>query len=753
VAHPVFDASKYPLDRAEARGLFDALRVTVTDPARIELLYRFCGPDLQPLPPKAPADLMWNAALDGLAAGRKLRIFCGLVREDKSLAALRGAIDAVVNASEAPVNHLPLRPAVFIGRDEELAELRTRVGQPGAVVHIAEMAGRGKTALALEFAHRCQSEFERVYWLSCQSGSLAVITAELARLLGLPLEGDTAEITRRLRELLAAKRCLLVLDNVEVEAPGELIPGGAASVIITTRQRNLKFLRLRRPLELPVFTEAQCFTFFLDQLGKAHVSRHEEECSQLFARLGYLPLAVGLAASLIREDPRYTISSLVKKDLPDDVIALIREAIGALDENPQKLLAAMAACAREGFGLDLAAEIAQLDEEAAMGALAAAMGRSLVEELDRDERRYQLHALVRRTAGGEALGRRHADAMLRRFEQWEANWKSCEQNLADFRVAFDWGIDNLGSGFNLGSLAYHGARLTDRIGRNGEAFDICQRMTGLAERTRDQWLLQVWAGNQAVILKAWGRLDEAMTLLKRQEEICVHIGDQEGLLRCYGHQGEILRAWGQLEDAMVLLQKQEAICLEVGNQDGLVRSYGYQAEILKAWERLDEAMVLLKKQEAIALQPGKRGYLSTCYGNQAVILKAWGRPDEAMELHKKEEAICVELGNRDGLQLSYGTQALILRDWGRLEEALELFRKKEVICLELGKRPSLGYCHWFGGLIEGALGNAEVGRKRLETALALFRELGMQWEIGKVEADLAEARGGLGMADAHGSGI
>jgi hypothetical protein len=32
-------------------------------------------------------------------------------------------------------------------------------------------------------------------------------------------------------------------------------------------------------------------------------------------------------------------------------------------------------------------------------------------------------------------------------------------------------------------------------------------------------------GNQAGILKAWGRLEEAMALLKKQEELCMELGE------------------------------------------------------------------------------------------------------------------------------------------------------------------------------------------------------------------------------------
>jgi len=182
------------------------------------------------------------------------------------------------------VNQLPVRPPIFVGREEQLASLRERLQQPGALVHVPAMPGIGKTTLALEFAHRYQQDFEAVYWLPCQSGSLSLIAGELARQLGLKLEGDLPEIVRELKHVCAGKRCLLILDNVEDGAPGDLISGGAASVLITTRRTNLPFLHSRQPLALPLFTEERCFDLFRHQLGQESVAQHEASASDcLFA--------------------------------------------------------------------------------------------------------------------------------------------------------------------------------------------------------------------------------------------------------------------------------------------------------------------------------------------------------------------------------------------------------------------------------------------------------------------------------------
>ena len=196
------------------------------------------------------------------------------------------------------LNPLPTRPPLFVGRESELADLRRRL-QPSKVVGLTGMPGRGKTTLALEFAHRYQADFESVYWLPCQSKSLPSITSELSRQLGLKFDRDINEIVSELKYECASKRCLLIFDNVEDETPGELIPGGGASVLATTRQPGLRFLWLHSGFPVELFTEEQCFELFRQVLGARDVAAHEADCRSLFTRIGRLPIAVSVLAGLI----------------------------------------------------------------------------------------------------------------------------------------------------------------------------------------------------------------------------------------------------------------------------------------------------------------------------------------------------------------------------------------------------------------------------------------------------------------------
>jgi tetratricopeptide (TPR) repeat protein len=684
-----------------------------------------------------------------------------------------------------PVVHLPQRPPLVIGREQEIEELRHRLREPGSVAHVVGLPGRGKSTLALEYAHRHQGDFEAVHWLPCQGRTLVQMAGELAWQLGLKLDGDLDFVLRQLNDHCASKRCLLVLDNVEDDTPVKLMPAGRSSVLITTRFINLPFLRFHKPLGLPLFTEEECLKLFREVIGKEGVERHEDEARLLFQRLGYLPIGISVAAALVREDVRYTIPGLAK-NLPTDAYALLREAVAALSPGAQTLIAAMAVCAPEGFRVALAAEVAELDVASSLDALQEIHSRSLVEELDRVERRYRLHALVREAAAApDSQRRKHGECVRKEFKGWETGRRQCEEDMADWGAALSWFLGQVGDdkAWSMANdLAYLGYSLTRRLGRLPEAQEICERMAQEAKAREDGWRLQGWYGNQALILELWGRLEEAMALFKKVEASNLELGNQQGLQRTYGHQGLILKAWGRLEEAMALHRKREAICLELGDQDGLQRTYGNQALIFRAWGRLDEAMALHRKQETICLELGNQEGLQQSYGNQAVILKdeghleeamalhakqeaiaqklgnrdslqriyanqalileAWGRLDEAMALIKRAEAICLELGDQDSLHIGYGNQASILRAWGRLDEAMALHRKQETICLELGNQEGLAHCYWDWGLLAREQHDSKTEKEKLEQALALFTELKMPHKIKAVQESLDETNPG-----------
>src|SRR6266566_3989044 len=92
--------------------------------------------------------------------------------------------------------NVPARNAIFIGREGLLERLRTSVQSSSVtVVHALHgMSGIGKTALAIEYAHRYAADYDLIWWVPSEEPvSVADRLAQLACTLGLAEATDPAD--------------------------------------------------------------------------------------------------------------------------------------------------------------------------------------------------------------------------------------------------------------------------------------------------------------------------------------------------------------------------------------------------------------------------------------------------------------------------------------------------------------------------------------------------------------------------------
>ncbi|HLJ87055.1 MAG TPA: NB-ARC domain-containing protein [Candidatus Angelobacter sp.] len=709
---------------------------------------------------------------------------------------------------QAALCYLPaFNPEAFVGRMENLHQLEEWTARSGMSLVSGE-PGSGKSTLALMFAWQAQQQrrFDAVVYQTCGRRSVEAIAADLADTLREHLAPDVMSMPadqklRAAKQWLNGRHSLFVLDDLWLEPVSsaqndrlgwrDLLPGPRVTIVFTSRQRNLPGVTAGKTLHIEAFTESECELAFEKHLGPEMAGRYGEALLEFARRVERLPIAVVVGADLLRRQLKplnvaqrgLTLEKL--RNEVHNVADLFQRAIASQGENEQKLLAAAAVCVAEGFWLPLAGQIAGLEVEEAEAAAEALVNSSLLQLKDRERQRFHLHSLLyeqlhRSAPSFRDLLEKHAQALGLLFQQWEARWKDCRECLAEIIPA----VRYLHS-FKKGDgnwLSYYGYATAQRVGELDAALRIEQENESLwrsAEGRENKDALQRSYGNQALILRDWGRLEEAMILHKKEEALCLELGNEDELQASYGNQAIILQLWGRLEDAMALHKKQEALSLELGNKDGLQASYGNQAIILQLWGRLEEAIALQKKQEDLCLELGNKDSLQRSYGSQAIVLKLWGRPEEAMALfkkaealseelgdkdslqrsygnqatilqawgrleeamafHKKEEDLCEELGNKDGLQASYINQARILRHWGRLEEAMTLLKRSETLSNELGNKRGIAHCSWSWGLLAREMKDQETARARLHAALEIFTELKMPRERDAVQDALDEA--------------
>ncbi|MFD5827597.1 BTAD domain-containing putative transcriptional regulator [Lentzea sp. NPDC060358] len=231
---------------------------------------------------------------------------------------------------------LPAGPRWLVGRDEQLAQLGQALaaretgqmagaGTPVVVV-VDGMAGIGKTALALTFAHQVSDRFpDGQLYLNLRGFGPAdtpMATGEAVRTCLDALAVAVDDIPTSLqaqaglyRSLIANRRMLVVLDNAaDAEQVRPLLPASPASMVIITSRRRLESLVATDgaiPLALEVLNAAQAYALLEAGMGAARLAAEPDEVDELIARCAGLPLALRIVLARALTRPGFALAALV----------------------------------------------------------------------------------------------------------------------------------------------------------------------------------------------------------------------------------------------------------------------------------------------------------------------------------------------------------------------------------------------------------------------------------------------------------
>ena len=204
-----------------------------------------------------------------------------------------------VAAGPSHNHNLPPRNPTFVGREAVFERIEAQfVAGPVAVVAMHGLGGMGKSAIAVELAHRGHSagRYPIAWWIRAESAvTLVEDLAQLAPTLGLRISADQE---RTVADVLAALRnradWLVVFDNVaEPEAVRPWLVGGAGATLITSRFRGWGAVATQ--IDLSQFTREESLAY-LAGVTRRYESRDADELAKT---LGDLPLALAQAAGYL----------------------------------------------------------------------------------------------------------------------------------------------------------------------------------------------------------------------------------------------------------------------------------------------------------------------------------------------------------------------------------------------------------------------------------------------------------------------
>ena len=486
---------------------------------------------------------------------------------------------------DALPNNLPLQLTTFVGREAEIdAVKRQLLGT--RLLTLTGTGGTGKTRLALRVAEEIAHEYRDGAWFVplAAVADPGLVPSAIVSSLGIVEVPGTPALTR-LRDVLADRRQLIVLDNfehVQEAAPdvGTILRSAPGIVVIATSRGPLRVDGERElpvpPLGLPDLAHlppvgdllrSEAVALFVDRAQAARpdfalTEQNAPAVAGICARLDGLPLAIELAAARIRVlAPQAILARLGNRldllsgggrDRPErqqTLRATIAWSHDLLDPGRQRLLARLGAFAG-GWELEQAeavcGPVADLGVDVLDG-LDGLVDQSLVrrdEGPDGEPRFLMLEtirefALEKLAASGEAdeIRRRHgaifgdlAELAAPELTRHQAKaWLDrLDRSTPNFRAAITWSIDT-GDAENGLRLGWKLWRFWQMRGSLDEGRDWLVRLVAVAHGREHPSLLA--RGFEALgSVEYWrGDMEAARVAYEASLALQREVGDEEGI--------------------------------------------------------------------------------------------------------------------------------------------------------------------------------------------------------------------------------
>ncbi|HEV7653055.1 MAG TPA: tetratricopeptide repeat protein [Actinophytocola sp.] len=658
----------------------------------------------------------------------------------------------------APVLHqLPPSTRQFVGREAELAGLTRLIDARGSatlvVATIDGMAGIGKTALALTWAHRVRDQFP--------DGQLHVnlrgfdehepMDADQAlhgflQALGVSAQAIPADVDAKgalYRSLLAERRMLIVLDNARSsEHVRPLLPGDSTCAVVITSRNRMDSLLVRdgaHRIALGVLPDADAFALLAERVDSVRVEAEPDAAAELVGLCVHLPMALSVAAARAASQPALSLGGLVQ-ELRDEHRRLDVLDLGDTDLSLRAVfswsyavLGIEAARLFRLLGIHPGADICPaacraLAGDQAPAALRELTGAHLVAEYLPG--RFRFHDLLRayaaELAGTDTDTERHA-AAIRLVEHYLGTALLADRLIQPHR----YGRDDLGAVVRSANLAVNGYDAAI-------AWFTAEHLTlealvgfaaehGLADCA---WRL-AWAST--TFLRRTGRWSERVAILRIALAAVRASGDCVGEAVTSRHLATALARLGQFEEAIDLLDRSAEIYRARHDSGGAFKNHLAYTRVFDArrdhhdafnhartaWELIRDSDDELGRADAL-----------NAMGRQLCLL---ARHDHAQPLCARALELYKAIGHREG-------EADVLLNLGDIERAMghnASAAKYYEISLDIDRR--LGDRYWEAVSLE-RLAYALKGTGDVHATATLREALDVYREIGHPDAHRVHAR-------------
>lgn len=703
-----------------------------------------------------------------------------------------GSTSLAIAAPPEPKHNLPAFITPLIGREWVIKRVREIIGSPEArLVTVLGPGGIGKTRLALFVAREMLPEFkDGVFFVSLASlNDPQFVPSAILQTLQLK-ETANLSATARLKQYLASKNLLLVLDNFEQLLAGialldELLTAAPGLKLLVTSQAVLHIYGEREfslpPLELPALAhlpdpakllDYEAVRLFVERARAVQpdfslTAENYQAVAELCIRLDGLPLSIELAAARLKilsvyallerlSDKRLTFLTRGATTLPPRQQSLRRTlewSYRLLDESEQQLFDRLGIF-RNGWTVEAAHAVCNPEatsETESLDDLSQLLDKSLVVRISSQslEQRFTMLETLREFAlerlnwrdEGQALRERHTQYYRKLAEQAELNlsgpdqvfWLDrLDQEQENLRAALQWLIEKA----QAETLSPDTVSPENLAGPSLEATTLALQMAAALASYWDtrgyysegrHWLTQVLEISE-------GKPAE-VRLMQARAKALNRLGDFAFL------QGDFSQSRVYLEESLALKRQLE----DKPGIAAVLNSFGN----LAVWQReFGLALRVVEESLSIRQELNDSAGIAVTLRNLGNIYSATGEYQQAAEAFSKSLAIAERLNNKQGQAIGLGNLGRILLFQGHYEQAARLLKESLVLFEELGDKRRVAVTLALLGRVYMHQEQYEQAFQLLLKSLELERELGDRWGVATNLTNLGNLKLRQGQYDA-----
>jgi tetratricopeptide (TPR) repeat protein/transcriptional regulator with XRE-family HTH domain len=674
-----------------------------------------------------------------------------------ALAARPAATAAAETAEPAVPRQLPTAVPYFAGRTSELRLLDAMLsdagrGSTGVVISaIGGTAGVGKTALALNWAHRVAPNFpDGQLYANLRGFDPAGSPAEPADVLRGFLDAfqvhperfpaTTEGLAALYRSLLADRTMLVLLDNAaDVAQVRPLLPASPRCLVIVTSRSELSALAAAegaRLLSLDVLSEREAIELLAARLGTDRADAEPDAITRLATLCARLPLALSVIVARAAAAPNLPLAALVTEltelqgrlDALDvgDPAANVRRVFSLsyrhLPEAAARMFRLLGLHPGPDISAPAAATLAGVPLAGARAALRDLTRASLI--IESAPGRYGFHDLLRAYAAEQAAlreGRERREAIHRMLDHYLHTARRAHVVLYPGRQRVDLGRPRAlvtPEGFAAKPFALAWLRAE---------YQVLLKIIDLAARAG----FDDYAWRLTVVLWTFfdvcGHWHDGTRMHRTALEAARRCGDQFGQAHALRGLGTFEVMLGDYAQAHCCLAEAQELFRRLGDTHGLARTDLIMGQAFEFQGRHAEALAVVKEALRLSETAQDDPYMQLVRAS-ALNGSAWynahlGELGQARAHCRQAIKLCQSIGYSPGEAGTWDTLGFVWQRLGDHAEATACFLRAVALEREMGSRFNLAMALAHLGDTHVSTGDLRAARQVWAEALTILADL------------------------------